>query len=571
MKADPRSRIRLFSILILFFALFLVGRLYFLQIVDAKRYAGLANRQYVQSNFDYYDRGSIFFQKKNNDTLPAATLKSGFILSINPKLITNPHSTFDKLSIVFPIDHDTFFAKATKKDSSYEEIMKRFPFDKADDVNALKIPGVSLYQQRWRFYPGNTMAAQTIGFIAYDKTGNNQVGRYGLERYYEDTLGRNNSAVFVNFFAEIFSNIHNVLSPDSALQGDIVTTIEPSVQATLEQTIVDAQKMWSSDETGGIIMDPMTGAIYAMATTPTFDLNNFQVEKSTDVYANHLVERVYEMGSIIKPLTMAAGLDSGAVTPDTTYFDTGKVVINGSTISNYDGRARGEIPMQQILSQSLNVGAAWVEHKTGNAKFAKYMLDLGLGSESGIDLPNETHGLVNNLKSPRDVEYATASFGQGVAYTPIETIRALAALGNGGKLVNPHIVSQINYEIGGSKKNDPGVQTQVFKPETSVAITSMLVNVVDKALKNGAIKEEHYSIAAKTGTAQISKGSGGGYYEDRYLHSFFGYFPAYKPRFIVFLYTVYPKGVKYASDTLTNPFSDLAKFLINYYQLPPDR
>ena len=224
-----------------------------------------------------------------------------------------------------------------------------------------------------------------------------------------------------------------------------------------------------------------------------------------------------------------------------------------------------------LIDQSLNVGAAWVERQIGNANFAKYMLAYGLGAETGIDLPNETHGLVANLKSPRDIEYATASFGQGVSYTPIETIRALATLGNGGKLVNPHIASRINYKIGGFKDVNPGVDVQVLKPETSVEITKMLVQVVDKALKGGTVKMDHYSIAAKTGTAQISEGNGHGYYSDRYLHSFFGYFPAYNPRFIVFLYTVYPKHVKYASETLTDPFISLAKFLINYYQIPPDR
>ena len=571
MMLESRSRIRLFSIFILCFALLLVGKLYMVQIVNADVYAGKANRQYVQSNYDYFDRGSIFFQNKDGGLVPAATLKSGFILAINPKLVLDVEGTFEKIQAIHPIDKDVFFAKAKKKTSSYEEIAKRFPIEKSDELTAEKLPGVSLYQQRWRFYPGNSMAAQTVGFVAYDDSGESLTGRYGLERYYQDTLKRNNDAVFVNFFAEIFSNINNALSSDTALEGDVVTTIEPSVQAMLEQVVVDAQKTWSSDETAGIVMDPMTGAIYAMATVPTFDLNDFQSEKSTGVYANHMVERVYEMGSIIKPITMAVALDTGAVTRQSVYNDTGQIRVNSRTISNYDGKARGVVSVQEILNQSLNVGSAWVQQRIGNDTFAKYMMDFGFGSETGIDLPNETHGLVNNLKSPRDVEYITASFGQGVAYTPIETVRALAALGNGGKLVNPHIASQINHKIGGSKKIDLGVEKQVLKPETSTEITQMLVNVVDKALRGGEVKMEHYSIAAKTGTAQISKGSGGGYYDDRYLHSFFGYFPAYNPRFIVFLYTVHPKEVKYASETLTDPFINMAKFLINYYQIPPDR
>lgn len=571
MKPNPRTRIRIFSILILAFALFLTGRLYYLQVVQYKEYANKADHQYVQSSYEYYDRGTVFLKTKDGNLVPGATLKSGFILGINPKLISDPQGTFDRINKIFPLDAKDFLARANKKTSSYEEIAKRVPSDKAEQIQTLKIKGVTPYQERWRFYPGNTMASQAIGFVAYNSEGKTQVGRYGLERYYEDVLGRNNDAVFVNFFAEIFSDIKKVVTEGSSLEGDVVTSIEPSVQAYLEQILADTKSKWSSEEVGAIVMDPMNGQIYAMGTVPSFDLNNFQAQKSTDVYANHMVERVYEMGSIIKPLTVAAGLDSGAILPTTTYNDTGTLTLNKRTISNFDGKARGVVPIQEVLSQSLNTGAAWIERQMGNEAFAKYMLAYGLGEETGIDLPNETHGLVSNLKSPRDIEYATASFGQGVSFTPIETIRALATLGNGGKLVNPRIASQINFKIGGSKKVDPGVERQVLTATTSEAITKMLVTVVDKALLGGTVKMEHYSIAAKTGTAQISQGGGRGYYDDRFLHSFFGYFPAYNPRFIIFLYTVHPIGAKYASETMTPPFMDLAKFLINYYQIPPDR
>jgi cell division protein FtsI (penicillin-binding protein 3)/stage V sporulation protein D (sporulation-specific penicillin-binding protein) len=412
------------------------------------------------------------------------------------------------------------------------------------------------------------MAAHTLGFVAYK--GDQLGGRYGLERYYEDVLGRNNESVFVNFFAEVFSNLKQGIEGNK-LEGDVVTSIEPSVQAYVEQELKKVNDQYRSEYTGGIVMNPMTGEIYSIALDPTFDPNNLQEEKNVSNFSNKFVEGVYEMGSIVKPLTMAAGIDAGAVTPETTYFDAGKLTLNKSTLSNFDGKARGQVSMQEVLNQSLNTGAAFVALKMGTKNFAKYMLDYGLGEETGIDLPNETHGLVSNLNSPRDIEYATASFGQGIAITPVETIRALATLGNGGKLVTPHIATRINYKIGGYKTMSFGPDKQVLKKETSETITRMLVGVVDNALRHGEVKQEHYSIAAKTGTAQISKGSGGGYYEDRYLHSFFGYFPAYNPQFIVFLYTYYPKDVKYASETLTDPFMDIAKFLINYYQIPPDR
>ena len=227
--------------------------------------------------------------------------------------------------------------------------------------------------------------------------------------------------------------------------------------------------------------------------------------------------------------------------------------------------------MQEVLNQSLNVGMAFVAKRVGGPTLSSRMKGLGFGEETGIDLPFETRGLISNLDNPRDVEYATAAFGQGIALTPIETARALAALGNGGYLVTPHIASRIQYDNGAVTNVTPADSKQVFSKQTSETITRMLVHVVDTALRGGEVKKEHYSIAAKTGTAQIAKKGARGYYDDRYLHSFFGYFPAYDPKFLVFLYHVEPQGAKYASETLTDPFMKLADFLINYYQVPPDR
>lgn len=561
------SRTRVIYGLIFFFAVVLVLKLYFVQVVHGADYEARANRQYYNPSQGVFERGTIYFETKDGDLVEAAVNKSGYVLAINPKILKNPDDAYEKINQITPLDKTGFLSSAAKKNDPYEEVAKKIDVDSAKKIEDLKIEGVMLFQEKWRYYPGEKEGAGVLGFVGYK--GDVLDGRYGLERRYESVLKKDQTDDFSNIFAEAFSGINKAVGGGN-IQGDVVTTIEPSVELYLETAIQKINSKWSSKQTGGIIMNPMSGEIYAMASFPTFDPNKYQEEKNMSVFTNPLVEGVYEMGSIIKPLTMAAGIDSGAVTPETKYFDNGFLVLNGSKIQNYDGKGRGLVDMQTVLNKSLNTGAAFVSAQMGNKTFSKYMLNYGLGEKTGIDLPNEASGLVANLDTGRDIERATASYGQGIAMTPVETVRALSALGNGGNLVTPHVAKKIIYDFGLSKNLDYPTGKSVLKKETSDQITNMLVNVVDNALLNGQAKNPNYTVAAKTGTAELTK-PGGGYDENRFLHTFFGYFPAYNPRFIVFLYTLDPKGVTYASETLTNSFLDISKYLISYYQIQPDR
>ncbi len=566
----PRSRIILLCIVL--FSFVLIAKLFFVQIIHSNSYEEIALRQYATPSSNIFERGTIYFERKDGELVSAATQTLGYKLAIYPGKLGDAEKAYEQLSLIVEnIDQAEFMAKASKKQDPYEDIIGHLSKEQADSIDALKIPGVNIFKEKWRFYPGGAMASHSLGFVAYK--GDDLGGRYGLEREYDAVLRRDANNPYVNFFAEVFSNINKTFFTDEAREGDVVSTIEPVVQEYLDKKLAEVKNKYQVDSIGGIIMNPNDGAIYALTIKPDFDPNDFSKIKKTSTFGNPLVENVLEFGSVVKPLIMAAALDAKAVTADTAYNDTGSVVIEKREIFNFDKKGRGPgTTMQDVLNQSLNTGMVFAEQRLGKKNLREYLLSFGLKEKTGIDLPNETSGLVSNiLNSPREIEYANAAFGQGIAFTPVELIRALASLSNGGNLVTPHLVKQIKYSDGTSKEITYETTPTKISKETSQEITRMLVTVMDKSLKGGAAKMDRFSVAVKTGTAQVAKEDGGGYYEDRNNHSFIGYFPAYEPKFIILLYAINPKGVPYAAQTWADPFLDITKFLLNYYEVPPDR
>lgn len=563
-----RGRAHFILSLFIVFSLALLVRMYTVQIVNGHLYSERADRQHTRPTAETFDRGAIFFKTRDGDKINAASLKSGFKIAINPRSITHPEDVYNNLGFYLDLNEEFYISRAGKTDDPYEEIASRVPYEVGIKIRDLDMNGVLVLDENWRYYPGGDLAAHAIGFTAFRE--DEIRGQYGLERQYDDVLSRDHGDVFSNFFVEIFSKAKDIKSGEKSVEGNLITTIDPDVQSFVDEEALNIFDNWGAKKIGIIVMDPRDGAVRAMSLFPAFDLNKFNLVEDSSVYSNDLISNVYEMGSIVKPLTMAIGIDVGAVTPQTTYNDTGSMTLNTETFYNYDHRGRGVVSMQEVLNQSLNTGVAFVVQKVGNAKFADFMNKM-FAERTGVDLPNEAASLVSNLDSRNDIEYATASFGQGIAMSPISITRALAALGNGGKLVTPHLVERIEYDLGFSNKIDLPEPTQIFSAETSEEITRMLVNVVDEALRGGSVALKDYSIAAKTGTAQIARTDTAGYYEDRFLHSFFGYFPAYDPEFLVFLYHLEPNGARYASETLTEPFMNIAKFLINHYEIKADR
>src|SRR3989344_146287 len=570
-ERDKDIRTKIIVVAVGLSGLLILARLFQLQVVNGSYSRDLAGSQYSASRlYGMYNRGSIYLEDRAGRRVTVAGLGSGYTLAFNPKQISNPEDVFESLSKYLPLlEKADVIRKLGNKNDPYEELARRLDEQSADKISSLKLPGTILVKERWRYYPGESLAAQVLGFVGWNDK--EFTGRYGIERSFENVLSRPPNNLYQNFFNQMLDGLHDeVLGANGSKSADIVLTIDPNVQTLAESKASTLNDEWRAKQSGILILNPKTGEILAMALSPSFNPNKYNEVSDIAVYQNSFIEDVFEMGSIMKPIVLASALDAGVINEETTYFDNGFVELNGKRIENFDGKGRGKVDMQEVLNQSLNTGAVFSALKLGAERFRNYMYKFGFEDKTNIDLPGEVSNLMANLETNKEIEMATASFGQGIALTPVSMARALGALGNGGFLIKPKIIKRIEGNLGFAKETKVTEQGRAISGKASEEITAMLVKVVDEALLHGKIKMEHYSIAAKTGTAQIASPDGG-YYDNKFTHSFFGYFPAYDPKFLVFMFLREPVGVKYASETLATPFHSIAEFLLNYYDIPPDR
>ncbi|MFB6212823.1 MAG: peptidoglycan D,D-transpeptidase FtsI family protein [Candidatus Magasanikbacteria bacterium] len=523
--------VRFFVLNLLFAVLFgLLGlNLYHIQVQDGQNYFQKAQARAQSEKNLSLKRGKVFFTDKNKNKIPAAINKNYPIIYAVPKRIENISETASKLSKLLDADKKEITKELDNPESLFRLLVEKAKPELVSKVKNKKIDGVHIAERKYRFYPFKSLAAPLLGFVGVNKKHDSPTGLYGVERFYNKKLKSGQ---------------------------DIQLTVDRTLQAEAETALSKLIK--EQDASGGsiLIQNPKSGKILALAEKPSFNPNKYS-EFPVSNYINDVVSHIYEPGSVFKPITMSAGIDTGNITPETTYFDRGKVTLNGETIENWDGKARGKITMTRVIEKSVNTGAVFAQNQIGNSTFLNYLEKFGFGKKTKIDLPFEVSGDLGNLKGKdaQEIDFATASFGQGVSVTPIQLINAYSTIANDGLLMRPYV----------RKKRGSYVRRRVISKDTANKVSRMMESAVEKA-EVADIKG--YRVAGKTGTAQIPNLKGGGYL-DAYIHNFVGFAPVSNPKFTI-LIKINKPSADLAGRTVVPAFKDLVQFTLNYYGIPPD-
>ena len=547
---------------LIFFAFFslaivIIFRFYDLQVLKHRLFSVRAASQVQNKQIDWqYLRGKIYFQDKNHQLIPAAINKNFLRVYAVPTEIKNPIETAELISPILDIPQAELEEKFLKPNDLFELIQKKVDSSLAQKIKDLKIGGIYVDEITGRFYPYGNLASQVIGYVKEDET--NFHGQYGLEKYYDNRL----SAIIQPASLFDLLSLKNILfSRDNA---DLVTTIDYNIQNKSEELLQNVVK--EQEATGGtiIVMEPKTGRILALANYPSFDPNDYS-EYGLETFINPAVELTYEPGSVFKVITMAAGLETKKLTPDTEYYDSGEVKIDDKIIKNWDLKAYGRQTMTDVLGYSLNTGAVYAEKLIGHDLFYQFVLNFGINQKTGVDLPGEVRGDVKNLKGFQDIYFATASFGQGITATPLGLLSAISAVANKGVMMKPYIIEKIiSAENDSEETSQPQEKKRILSEETARLLRVMMVEAVET---NQVAAINGYQVAGKTGTAEVPNPNGG--YSEETIHSFIGFAPAENPKFIILVKIDKPQKNRFAGATAIPIFKNLAQFILNYYEIPP--
>ena len=436
----------------------------------------------------------------------------------------------------------------------------------------VKIPGLGFDIRKFRYYPETADGAHLLGFVSYAE--NEEAGKYGLEEFFNTELfGQYGSLKSEKGGGgSIIVNNREYIEPENG--ADLILTIDRNIESVACQKLKEAVKKHGADGGTVIVLDPRTGAIIAMCSVPDFDPNNYKEVKDISVYNNPALLYQYEPGSVFKTVTMAIALDQGKVSPSTTYEDQGQIMISGwnKPIKNSDFSTHGPhgvVDMNSVLENSLNTGAIFAMRQVGAKIFADYVRDFGFGEKIGLEFGSESAGNIGNLLKTKvkEIDAATASFGQGIAVTPLQMIMPYQAIANRGLMMKPYVVKAI---VRDEEREEvaPQAVKQVISEKTAATISAMLVNVVERGHSQKAYIEGYY-IGGKTGTAQVA--TSGGYSSDNYVHTFIGIAPIDEPAFVMLTKIDNPKDVQYAEGSVVPLWKDIADFILKYYQVPKTR
>lgn len=544
----------------------IIGKLFFIQILNHEFYKALAQGQQKFLSQVQGERGEIFLKDRNN-LLPLAVNRTWRFVYICPKEIKNKEETVKNLSEILSLNEDEILEKVSNEENLFAILKQKLTEEEITNLKKTNLLGIYLGEEKLRDYPQEFLASHLVGFL-----GGEGKGQYGVEGYFNDILEgkegfleieRGPKGSLILFDSENFSPVQK--------GSDIILTIDYNIQFIAEKLLKEAKDKFGIEEGQIIVIDPNSGEILALANFPDFNPNLYSEESNLEIFQNSAIQKIFEPGSVFKPIVMAGALEEGKIIPQTTYTDPGIIKIGGWPIYNYDQRVYpGQITMTEVLEKSINTGAVFAERQLGNDSFLSYIEKFGFFDKTGVDLQGEIFSQNKEFKKGYEINFATASFGQGIEITPIQLVRAFSAIANGGKLIKPFVVEKV-IENGEEIETKPEISSNIISQKTSSQLVAMLVSVVENGFGKAA-KIPGYYIAGKTGTAQVPLSALGidkKGYSEKTVQTFAGFAPAFNPRFLILVKLNNPK-TKTAEYSAVPIFRELAKYIIDYLQIPPD-
>lgn len=556
-------------------ALFLIAlfaiivRLSYWQIVKAEFLQSQAENQYFQDTKIGALRGNILFSDGSILVSSAPT----YSLYGQPKVIDSDQKMKVAYQLAKILTEDQEEVDGLAKDIAdklsqnlfWVVLKKNLSVEQKKQIEPLNLDGIGFEQASQRFYPEGSSSAHFLGFLGEDAKGAAK-GYFGLEGYFDGELkGIPGLVRHERDALGLPILIGNFLTSDVRNGKDLILNVDRSVQFIVEQSLKAGMEKYGAKAASAVVMDPKTGGILAMAAFPNYDpLQYFEFPK--DYYRNPVVADHYEPGSTFKVLVMAAALNENLVKPDTRCDEcSGPISIGGFTIKTWNNKYFPDTTMKEAIVHSDNTGMVFVGRKLGLDKFYSYFENFGFGRQTNVDLQDESVSEIRSKKDWREIDLATASFGQGIAVTEMQMIAAVAAIANGGNLMEPHVVGEIKDEDG-SFKIKPKVVREVIKESTAEMLKEMMVAAVEEG-EAKYLKLKGFKIAGKTGTAQIPVA--GHYDPTKTIASFVGFAPADDPKFVMLVRYDQPSTSIYGSETAAPTFFEITKQLLLYYKIAP--